>query len=90
MLALCYFDPSALLSLFLFFSFSLFPGEYWIDPNQGCHRDSFKVFCNFTAQGETCLDPDKKFQSVSFHADTHTHTFIFLTFEKLTGAFTKS
>lgn len=42
------------------------PGEYWIDPNQGCHRDSFKVFCNFTAQGETCLNPDKKFQSVSF------------------------
>uniref|UniRef100_A0A671TWF5 Fibrillar collagen NC1 domain-containing protein n=1 Tax=Sparus aurata TaxID=8175 RepID=A0A671TWF5_SPAAU len=40
-------------------------GEYWIDPNQGCHRDSFKVFCNFTAQGETCLYPDKKFQSVT-------------------------
>lgn len=40
-------------------------GEYWIDPNQGCHRDSFKVFCNFTAQGETCLFPDKRFQSVS-------------------------
>uniref|UniRef100_A0A665TRR7 Collagen, type V, alpha 3b n=1 Tax=Echeneis naucrates TaxID=173247 RepID=A0A665TRR7_ECHNA len=40
-------------------------GEYWIDPNQGCHRDSFKVFCNFTAQGETCLHPDKKFQSVT-------------------------
>uniref|UniRef100_A0A3P8Y4V9 Fibrillar collagen NC1 domain-containing protein n=1 Tax=Esox lucius TaxID=8010 RepID=A0A3P8Y4V9_ESOLU len=39
-------------------------GEYWIDPNQGCHRDSFKVFCNFTAEGETCLYPDKKFQSV--------------------------
>ncbi|CAF98140.1 unnamed protein product [Tetraodon nigroviridis] len=39
-------------------------GDYWIDPNQGCHRDSFKVFCNFTAQGETCLYPDKKFQSV--------------------------
>uniref|UniRef100_A0A667WJ99 Collagen, type V, alpha 3b n=1 Tax=Myripristis murdjan TaxID=586833 RepID=A0A667WJ99_9TELE len=43
---------------------SLYPGEYWIDPNQGCHRDSFKVFCNFTAHGETCLQPDKKFQSV--------------------------
>uniref|UniRef100_A0A7N6BQJ7 Fibrillar collagen NC1 domain-containing protein n=1 Tax=Anabas testudineus TaxID=64144 RepID=A0A7N6BQJ7_ANATE len=40
-------------------------GDYWIDPNQGCHRDSFKVFCNFTAQGETCLYPDKKFQSVT-------------------------
>lgn len=44
----------------------LFPGDYWIDPNQGCHRDSFKVFCNFTAEGETCLYPDKKFQSVRF------------------------
>uniref|UniRef100_A0AAV2LES5 Fibrillar collagen NC1 domain-containing protein n=1 Tax=Knipowitschia caucasica TaxID=637954 RepID=A0AAV2LES5_KNICA len=39
-------------------------GDYWIDPNQGCHRDAFKVFCNFTAQGETCLHPDKKFQAV--------------------------
>lgn len=43
-------------------------GEYWIDPNQGCHRDAFKVFCNFTAQGETCLSPDKKFQSVKLAA----------------------
>ncbi|XP_060939270.1 collagen alpha-3(V) chain-like [Limanda limanda] len=43
-------------------------GEYWIDPIQGCHRDSFKVFCNFTAQGETCLHPDKKFQSVKLAA----------------------
>uniref|UniRef100_A0A3P9NIR5 Collagen, type XI, alpha 2 n=1 Tax=Poecilia reticulata TaxID=8081 RepID=A0A3P9NIR5_POERE len=31
-------------------------GEYWIDPNQGCSRDSFKIFCNFTS-GETCLQP---------------------------------
>uniref|UniRef100_A0A8C7KW31 Collagen, type XI, alpha 2 n=1 Tax=Oncorhynchus kisutch TaxID=8019 RepID=A0A8C7KW31_ONCKI len=34
-------------------------GEYWIDPNQGCSRDSLKVFCNFTAGGETCLYPSK-------------------------------
>uniref|UniRef100_A0A8C1UND0 Collagen, type XI, alpha 2 n=1 Tax=Cyprinus carpio TaxID=7962 RepID=A0A8C1UND0_CYPCA len=34
-------------------------GEYWIDPNQGCARDSFKVYCNFTAGGETCLYPSK-------------------------------
>ncbi|NWH46198.1 CO5A1 protein, partial [Fregata magnificens] len=36
-------------------------GEYWIDPNQGCARDSFKVYCNFTAGGETCggLDPSR-------------------------------
>uniref|UniRef100_A0A8C3B512 Collagen, type XI, alpha 1b n=1 Tax=Cyclopterus lumpus TaxID=8103 RepID=A0A8C3B512_CYCLU len=35
-------------------------GEYWIDPNQGCIGDSIKVFCNFTAGGETCIHPDKK------------------------------
>lgn len=35
-------------------------GEYWIDPNQGCMSDSFKVFCNFTSGGETCIYPDKK------------------------------
>lgn len=39
-------------------------GVYWIDPNQGCHRDAFKVFCNFTAEGETCLQPHSSFQSV--------------------------
>lgn len=52
------------------FRFShLFPlspsaGEYWIDPNQGCSRDSFKVFCNFTT-GETCLYPSKDVNTVS-------------------------
>ncbi|PIO39727.1 hypothetical protein AB205_0046470 [Aquarana catesbeiana] len=43
-------------------------GEYWIDPNQGCNRDAFKVFCNFTSGGETCLYPDKKFESVKVAA----------------------
>ncbi|KPP71029.1 hypothetical protein Z043_110097, partial [Scleropages formosus] len=35
-------------------------GEYWIDPNQGCSGDSIKVYCNFTAGGETCIYPEKK------------------------------
>uniref|UniRef100_A0A4W4GB31 Fibrillar collagen NC1 domain-containing protein n=1 Tax=Electrophorus electricus TaxID=8005 RepID=A0A4W4GB31_ELEEL len=35
-------------------------GEYWIDPNMGCTGDTFKVYCNFTAGGETCIYPDKK------------------------------
>uniref|UniRef100_A0A452GS78 Fibrillar collagen NC1 domain-containing protein n=1 Tax=Gopherus agassizii TaxID=38772 RepID=A0A452GS78_9SAUR len=39
-------------------------GEYWIDPNQGCSGDSFKVYCNFTAGGETCIYPDKKSEGV--------------------------
>lgn len=39
-------------------------GEYWIDPNQGCARDSFKVYCNFTAGGETCVFPSKDVQEV--------------------------
>lgn len=40
------------------------PGEYWIDPNQGCSRDSFKVYCNFTAGGETCIFPSQEIQEV--------------------------
>ncbi|KAK2511087.1 hypothetical protein Q9966_016733 [Columba livia] len=39
-------------------------GEYWIDPNQGCARDSFKVYCNFTAGGETCVFPSEDVQEV--------------------------
>uniref|UniRef100_A0A8D2ZRF8 Collagen, type V, alpha 3a n=1 Tax=Scophthalmus maximus TaxID=52904 RepID=A0A8D2ZRF8_SCOMX len=43
-------------------------GDYWIDPNQGCHRDSIKVYCNFTADGETCLYPDKRTEMVSLQS----------------------
>ncbi|CDQ87079.1 unnamed protein product [Oncorhynchus mykiss] len=43
-------------------------GDYWIDPNQGCHRDSIKVFCNFTAEGDTCLYPDKRIETVKLAA----------------------
>uniref|UniRef100_A0A8C9XC12 Collagen, type XI, alpha 2 n=1 Tax=Sander lucioperca TaxID=283035 RepID=A0A8C9XC12_SANLU len=39
-------------------------GEYWIDPNQGCSRDSFKVFCNFTSGAETCLYPSQSINTV--------------------------
>ncbi|CAB1342229.1 unnamed protein product [Coregonus sp. 'balchen'] len=42
--------------------------DYWIDPNQGCHRDAIKVFCNFTAEGETCLYPDKRIETVKLAA----------------------
>ncbi|KFQ25128.1 Collagen alpha-1(XI) chain, partial [Mesitornis unicolor] len=46
-------------------------GEYWIDPNQGCSGDSFKVYCNFTAGGETCIYPDKKSEGVSTNLCFH-------------------
>lgn len=45
--------------------FPLGAGDYWIDPNQGCHKDGIRVFCNFTADGETCLFPDKRIEMVS-------------------------
>uniref|UniRef100_A0A3P8YVK5 Fibrillar collagen NC1 domain-containing protein n=1 Tax=Esox lucius TaxID=8010 RepID=A0A3P8YVK5_ESOLU len=41
-------------------------GDYWIDPNQGCSRDSLKVFCNFTAGVETCLYPSKSVDTLSY------------------------
>ncbi len=34
-------------------------GHYWIDPNQGCTKDALEVFCNMTAEGETCIYPDQ-------------------------------
>ncbi|NWW97894.1 CO5A1 protein, partial [Caloenas nicobarica] len=56
-------------------------GEYWIDPNQGCARDSFKVYCNFTAGGETCVFPSKDIQEPCFsHASNHRPPLIRLPF----------
>lgn len=34
-------------------------GYYWIDPNLGVHHDAIEVYCNMTANGETCLSPKK-------------------------------
>jgi hypothetical protein len=32
-------------------------GYYYIDPNEGCSADAFRVYCNFTAGNLTCLTP---------------------------------
>ena len=32
-------------------------GYFWIDPNLGCAADAIKVYCNFTAGGESCVPP---------------------------------
>merc|ERR1712025_1018069 len=33
-------------------------GFYWIDPNLGMTDDAVKVYCNMSAGGETCVNPD--------------------------------
>ncbi|XP_035665505.1 collagen alpha-1(V) chain-like [Branchiostoma floridae] len=44
----------------LYMCHKTFPdGMYWIDPNQGCSKDAIQVFCNLTAGGETCVEPDE-------------------------------
>jgi hypothetical protein len=37
----------------------LFPGWYWIDPNLGVALDAIQVWCNMTAEGETCISPKR-------------------------------
>ncbi|XP_022105761.1 collagen alpha-1(V) chain-like isoform X2 [Acanthaster planci] len=45
----------------LYLSHKDFPdGHYWVDPNQGCTKDALEVFCNMTAEGETCIYPDQQ------------------------------
>ncbi|CAB1349989.1 unnamed protein product [Coregonus sp. 'balchen'] len=62
-------------------------GEYWIDPNQGCSGDSFSVYCNFTAGGETCIFPDKKSSGFSYvDAAGNTISEVQMTFLKLLTA----
>jgi collagen type V/XI/XXIV/XXVII alpha len=34
-------------------------GWYWIDPNLGMVDDAIYVYCNMTAEGETCIHPDR-------------------------------
>ncbi len=40
-------------------SFDHILGFFWIDPNQGCPDDAIRVYCNFEAEGETCVYPDE-------------------------------
>lgn len=35
-----------------------FVGWYWIDPNLGMMDDAIYVYCNMSAEGETCVFPD--------------------------------
>lgn len=43
----------------LWYGFPYFEnGWYWIDPNHGMTDDAIYVFCNMTAEGETCVHPD--------------------------------
>ncbi|KAK2507467.1 hypothetical protein MC885_011173 [Smutsia gigantea] len=62
-------------------------GEYWVDPNQGCSGDSFKVYCNFTSGGETCIYPDKKSEGLSYlDVEGNSINMVQMTFLKLLTA----
>ena len=43
--------------LLTFFTYGLLvSGSYWIDPNEGCIDDAFRVYCDFEKQ-VNCIDP---------------------------------
>lgn len=42
----------------------MFSGWYWIDPNLGVINDAIQVWCNMTAEGETCVYPKKGHEMV--------------------------
>ncbi|XP_063058163.1 collagen alpha-1(II) chain-like [Engraulis encrasicolus] len=44
-------------------------GYFYMDPNQGCHFDALQVFCNFTAGGLTCLQPNQSQISMVWSSD---------------------
>jgi len=57
-------------------------GWYWIDPNLGVALDAIQVWCNMTAEGETCISPKRntrvmiprhfpKDDSVEWFSDMH-------------------
>ena len=41
-----------------YFLHSSHTGQYWVDPNLGGVGDAVEVFCNMTAGGRTCLEPE--------------------------------
>ena len=42
---------------YILYGLYLHVGKYWLDPNQGVPEDAFRAFCNFTAGGQTCVQP---------------------------------